>query len=187
MLGQPLGEIERARPADVVRVEVVELGLERGIGLGRLVGALQVEDQRHQRLGDEAAAEVAEVAALVGAGAEGVGLGSPSSCRPSPCLQHPLHDCAGREACLAVFAARRKRRMSSGPSRRAGARRRRTRRPRAAPVRRMASATLSGVSPPDSMKASLSSTLAERCQSKATPLPPGSASARSAGPWRRTG
>jgi hypothetical protein len=33
---------------------------------------LQLEDQRHQRLGDEAAAEIAEAAALVGAGAVGI-------------------------------------------------------------------------------------------------------------------
>ena len=74
MLGQPLGEIERARPAGIVRVEVVELGLEGRIGLGRLVGRLQLEDQRHQRFGNEAAAENAEEAALVGSGAEGIGL-----------------------------------------------------------------------------------------------------------------
>ena len=57
MLGQPLGEIERARPAGVVGAEVVELRLERGIGLGVLVGLLELEDQRHQRFGDEAPAE----------------------------------------------------------------------------------------------------------------------------------
>ena len=33
MLGQPLGEIERARPAGIVGVEVVELGLEGGSAL----------------------------------------------------------------------------------------------------------------------------------------------------------
>src|SRR5690606_9971675 len=36
---------------------------------------LEVEDQRHQRLGDVAAAELAEMPALVGLVAEGVGLG----------------------------------------------------------------------------------------------------------------
>ena len=36
--GQPLGEIERARAADIVRVECVELGLEGRSFLGRLVG-----------------------------------------------------------------------------------------------------------------------------------------------------
>ncbi len=38
----------------------------------RVVGGLDLQDQRHQRLGDEAAAEVAEAAALVGAGAQGI-------------------------------------------------------------------------------------------------------------------
>ena len=52
----------------------VHLGLERRIGLGVGVGALQIEDQRHQRLGDEAAAIEAEMAALVRAAAIGVQL-----------------------------------------------------------------------------------------------------------------
>ena len=75
MLGQALGEVERARAADVVGGEILHLGLEGRIGLGLVVGLLQLEDQRHQRLGDEAAAEDAEMAALVGSGAEGIGLG----------------------------------------------------------------------------------------------------------------
>ena len=73
-LGQALGEVERRGAADVVLPEVVHLGPEGRVGLGLLVLGLEVEDERHQRLGDEAAAEVAETAALVGAGAEGVGL-----------------------------------------------------------------------------------------------------------------
>ena len=79
MLGQPLGEIERARPPDIVGEQIVELGLEGRIGLGVGIGLLQVEDQRHQRLGDEAPAIEAEMAALVGAGAVAVrriGFGS---------------------------------------------------------------------------------------------------------------
>ena len=52
----------------------VHLLLECRIGLGRGVGLLQLEDQRHQRLGDEAAAIDAEMPALVGAGAERIGL-----------------------------------------------------------------------------------------------------------------
>ena len=72
MLGQPLGEIERARAADIMFEEAVEFGLEGGIGLGVLVGLLQFEDQRHQRFGDKAAAIDAEQAVLVGAGAEGI-------------------------------------------------------------------------------------------------------------------
>ena len=72
MRGQPLGEIERARPAGVVLAEMVELGLERWIALGLAPVALEVEDQRHQRLGDEAAAEHAEHALLVRSGPEGI-------------------------------------------------------------------------------------------------------------------
>ena len=72
MLREPLGEIERRRPADIGREMAVHLGLELRIGLGLGVGALQIEDQRHQRLGDEAAAIEAEMAALVRPAAIGV-------------------------------------------------------------------------------------------------------------------
>ena len=72
MSGQPLGEVERARPAGIMLQVVVELALEGGIAPRRVIGALDLEDQRHQRLGDEAPAEPAEMAAVVGAGAVGV-------------------------------------------------------------------------------------------------------------------
>ena len=48
--------------------------MEGRIGLRGLVGLLQLEHERHQRLGDEAAAEDAEMATLVGPGAKRVGL-----------------------------------------------------------------------------------------------------------------
>ena len=70
MLGQSLGEIKRRWPADIVLEVAVHLRLERRIGLGVGIGLFQIEDQRHQRLGDEASAENAEMTALVGAGAE---------------------------------------------------------------------------------------------------------------------
>ena len=50
----------------------VHLGLEVRIGLGLVVGLLEIEDQRHQRLGDEAAAIEAEMAALVRPAAIGI-------------------------------------------------------------------------------------------------------------------
>jgi hypothetical protein len=72
--GQPLGEIERRRPADIVLQMTVHLALERRIGFGRRIGLLELEDQRHQGLSDEAAAVDAEVPALVGSGAKRIGL-----------------------------------------------------------------------------------------------------------------
>ena len=72
VLGEAGREIERRGAAGVVLQEVLELGVEFGIGLGGGVGFLEFEDRGHQRFGHEAAAENAEVAALVGAGAEGV-------------------------------------------------------------------------------------------------------------------
>ena len=74
VFGQPLGEIERARAPDIVLEQVVELGLESGIGLRLLIGLLERENERHQRLGDEASAIDAEAAALVRALAIGIGL-----------------------------------------------------------------------------------------------------------------
>ena len=83
LLGQPLGEIERRRAADIMREIAVHLALEGGVGLGLGIGLLQLEDQRHQRLGDEPPAEEAEMTALVRPGAEGIGLldGHRRSCR----------------------------------------------------------------------------------------------------------
>ena len=64
--GQPLGEIERAGPPDIMFEQVVELRLKGGIGLRGAIFALQIEHQRHQRLGDVAPAVIAEMAAFVG-------------------------------------------------------------------------------------------------------------------------
>ena len=67
MFGEPFRKVERRRPADVMLEEGIELGLERGIGLRVGVGLLQLEDERHERLRHEPAAEQAEAAVLVGA------------------------------------------------------------------------------------------------------------------------
>jgi hypothetical protein len=84
MPGQPLGEIERARPPDIVLVIVAKLGRKARVVLGRLIGALHLEDQRHQRFRHEPAAIKAEMAALVGTGAIGVDLGQGVEIRRLP-------------------------------------------------------------------------------------------------------
>jgi hypothetical protein len=53
-----------------VQVETVDFALKRRIGLRGIVRAFEIEDQRHQCFGDEAAAEYAEHALFVGSGAE---------------------------------------------------------------------------------------------------------------------
>ncbi len=72
MPGQPLGEIERARPPDIMFEVIVELGLKARVVLGLVIGGLDRQDQRHQGLGDKAPAIDAEMAALVGPAAETV-------------------------------------------------------------------------------------------------------------------
>ena len=74
MLRHALRVIERARAADVVLGEMREFGLERGIRLGVLIGLLEFENERHEGLGEESAAENAEMSRLVGSGAEGIEL-----------------------------------------------------------------------------------------------------------------
>ena len=67
---QPRRLVERRRPADVVLQQPVELRVERRIVARREVGALELLDRRDQRLGHEAPAELAEVAARVRIAAE---------------------------------------------------------------------------------------------------------------------
>lgn len=98
MLGETLGEIERRGPADIVLEIAVHLGLEGRIGLGRGVGLFQIEDQRHQGFGNEASAENAEMAALVGSAAVGIWFGN---------VHRTLNCCVAR-------AARMKALISSG-------------------------------------------------------------------------
>ena len=61
MLREPLGEIERTRPADIVAQQPIEFRPELRIALRRLVGDVELQNERHQRFGDEAPAIGAEV------------------------------------------------------------------------------------------------------------------------------
>ena len=67
---QALGKIQRRRPADIMRQIAVHLLAIGRIGLGLRIGLFQFEDERHQRLGDKAAAIDAEMAVLVRPGTE---------------------------------------------------------------------------------------------------------------------
>src|SRR6185312_3995351 len=141
----------------------VHLLLERRIGLGLGVGALEGEDQRHQGLGDEAAAIDAEMPALVGAGAEGIGL----------LHAHTMDSFDRSRGASASRAARMKARILPG-SLIPGARStpEETSTPRA-PVMAMASVTLPASRPPDSIHGTPGSTPRNRVQSNLLPRPPG--------------
>src|SRR5439155_19824723 len=72
MPGQPLGEIEGARPTDIMVEVIVELGLKARVGLRRVIGGLDREDQRHQGLGDKTSAIEPEMTARIRPAAKGV-------------------------------------------------------------------------------------------------------------------
>src|SRR5262249_13887461 len=138
------------------------------------VSLFQFQDQRHQSLGDEAAAIEPEMAALVRASAEGIGLLD----------GHAL--LAANIWAAAARAARMKARILSGsfspgaPSTPEDTWRARAR------VTRNASATLPASSPPDSMKSSPGSSPSSSRQSKLLPSPPGRVAARGARASNRT-
>ena len=71
-LGQARREIQRAGAAHVMFQQIVELLPKGGVLLGAAVFRLQIEYQRHQRFGDIAPAECAEMAVAVGLLAQGV-------------------------------------------------------------------------------------------------------------------
>src|SRR5450830_1721357 len=143
MLRETFRKIERRRPPDIVRQMAVHFALKFRIGLSRRVGFLQIEDQRHQRLGDETAAIDAEMPALVGAGAERIGL------RRAHLLLTILDAPSSRMS--AERAARMKARILAGsltPGERSTPEDTST---PGALVMRIASVTLPASSPPDSM------------------------------------
>ena len=75
LLGQPLGEVEPRRPADVVAQDAVELGLKGGVVPGLVVRGRELLEGEHQRFGHVAAAVGAEPAAGVGERGTSVAVG----------------------------------------------------------------------------------------------------------------
>src|SRR5258705_251956 len=131
--------------------------LEGRIGLGVCIGLFQIEDQRHQRLGDEASAENAEMPALIGAGAEGIG---------QVWFHRTISSSVAR-------AARIKLRIISGSLMPGELSTPEDTSTPPARVTRTASATLSTLRPPETMKGSLRSRFSSTCQSNTAPSPPG--------------
>ena len=66
LLAQPPGEVQRARPADVVLEVAVQLGPERRVLPGPLVFLFKLVNRPHERLGDILPAVRAETAVGVG-------------------------------------------------------------------------------------------------------------------------
>src|SRR5512146_3135042 len=63
---EPLGEVERRRPAGVGALQPGKLSAEGGISTRGVVGALQLIQRGHQAFGHEASAEFAKAATGVG-------------------------------------------------------------------------------------------------------------------------
>src|SRR5512147_966332 len=139
----------------------VHLRLKGRVGLGFAVGALEIEDQRHQRLGDEAAAIDAEMPALIRPATIGIQLIRRGSC---------AHDALARgcsDACLAALMKLATSFASFSPRARSTPEETST---SVAPVTLIASPTVSAVNPPERAKGGF--TPVSDCQSKGTPLPP---------------
>ncbi len=73
MRGETLGKIKRIGAAHIMLEQPVQLGVKGGIVLRRLVSLLQIQHQRHQRFGHEAAAIGAEMARHIRPFAIGIG------------------------------------------------------------------------------------------------------------------
>src|SRR6185436_2865525 len=65
LLAEPLGEVERRRPPGIVLEQAGEAALELAIALRRRPRLLELDQRRHERLGNEAPAEAAEVSVRV--------------------------------------------------------------------------------------------------------------------------
>src|SRR5262249_35131322 len=167
MRAQAIGEIERGGADGMLEIGV-HLCLEGRIGLGARVDLLEVQDERHQRLGDEASAEHAEMTALVGTAPEGVRLLDRHAALPDGVAI--LADACRTE--------RMKARILSG-SFSPGARStpEETSTPDARGIS-SAEATLPASSPPDSRNSTPASMLCSRFQSNRLPSPPGRVASR---------
>src|ERR1051326_5409940 len=172
MAGQPLGEVKRARSPNIVVEVIGQLGVEIRVAFRLVVGALDGQDQRHQGFGDIAPAIKAEMAPRIRARSKGV------AAIGVRCLHLFL---ASRQDTQRLRATARNSRIFAGsfsPGRRSTPDETST---ALAPEIRTASARSAALSPPDSIQGSLHLRPAIRCQSKARPLPPGSASSRRGG------
>jgi hypothetical protein len=108
--GPAFGEVEGGGPTAVVVEEVVEFGLEGGVGFGCFVGSAELIEWAHEGFGGEASAEFAEVTGCVWdcgcLGAHGVTIAHGGKMAPVN-LERDFGDGAepGCEGFLGVFAS----------------------------------------------------------------------------------
>src|SRR5262245_1233858 len=171
MRSEALGKVQRRWPADIVSEIAVHLRAKGWIVFRLRVSLFELEDERHQRLGDEPAAILPEMPALIRTDAKGIRLALHR--------HEPLATL--RSAALAALrAARTNARILSGsfsPGARSTPEDTST---AGAFVIRSASATLPASRPPDSMNGTPGSMPSRSRQSKLLPSPPGRVASRGA-------
>ena len=84
MLCEPLGVVHRARPPDIMLQQPVELRLEARISLGPRILLLEIEHERHQRLGHIPPAKLPEPPIGVGPLRPGIGRRLRGVCHGGP-------------------------------------------------------------------------------------------------------
>src|SRR5690606_35265301 len=171
MFRQPLGEIERARATHIVALHEIDFCLKGGIGFRRLIGFFKIEHERHQCFGDKASAEYAETTPFIRSVSQGVWCRRAQGFSLSICLLLS----AAFTGLQAALAALMKASMSPGDFRPGAVSTPDETSTVFAPVTRIASPTLSGVRPPDSIQGISGRCPAISDQSKTRPFPPGNA------------
>ena len=66
MLRQAFREIERARPTDIMFEVIIKLGAKARVHLGCVISLLDLENKRHEGLGDKGPAIGTKVTAQIG-------------------------------------------------------------------------------------------------------------------------
>ena len=178
LLAEAVALGEHRRAAGVVAEDVVELGAERRVGPCRAERRLEFLACRDQGLGHEATAELSEPAGGVGLGHQRVGVErSPSPSFVGPVVGQLVGPEVGRGRGGAGVGDEPSH-LGAGPCCRARPRRRWTTSTPHGSTTSIASATLSGSSPPARITRTLSGTSDARPQSNTLPEPGDGASTR---------
>src|SRR5690606_13322504 len=159
------------RATHIVALHEVDFRLKGRVGFRCLIGLFEIQHERHQCFGDEASAEYTETTAFIGSVSQGVWCRRAQGFSLSVCLLLS----AAFTGLQAALAALMKASMSPGDFRPGAVSTPEETSTASAPVMRIASLTLSGVRPPESIQGISGRCPAISDQSKTRPFPPGKA------------